>query len=79
MWDQLGPRLTAALGEAAKQRFGENHPFVVACAKGDMDEMRAQYDALPPADADPLLADAHRRLREDPAAWLEHWRPARPN
>jgi len=79
MWDKMGTRLMEALAEAASERLGPAHPFVAACATQDLREIRAQYEALPPADADALLAEAHRRLRENPAAWLAHWRPARPN
>jgi hypothetical protein len=79
MWDELGPRLIGALAQAARERLGEAHPFVAACVAADVRDMRARLDELPAADADALLADAHRRLREDPAAWLAHWRPARPN
>ena len=79
MWDQIGPRLIGALTEAARERLGETHPFFVACASSNLHEMRVRLGDLPAADADALLADAHRRLREDPAAWLEHWRPPRPN
>ena len=79
MWDRIGERFVTALREAASERLGPEHPLPLACAGANIANLRAHLSNLPAADADAILADAHRRLREDPAAWLDAWRPARPN
>ncbi len=75
MWNDIGPRVLDALGKAAAEHFDADHALAIACRNRDLVRARALIDALPAPEADELLAAAHRRLREDPAALLAAWRP----
>lgn len=79
MWNEIGLRLLTALGASAEDKLGPVHALAQACRAGDLASARDALAALPPTEADALLADAHRRMREDAA--LAAWRPAgaRPN
>ena len=70
-----------ALRSLARQRLGAEHPCVQALDKAIADDdaaaARAARLALHdlPADVfDGLMADAHKAMREDPAAILALWR-----
>jgi hypothetical protein len=74
MWNEIGSRLLAALGAAAEGKLGPMHALAEACRARDIARARDALTALPPAEADALLAEAHLRMREGAA--LAAWRPA---
>lgn len=81
MLDPIGQRLLAALTAAAATRLGPEHTCTLACARAAHDADPALVAAaqdelrcLDPRHAADLMADAHRRMREDPAAILAQWR-----
>lgn len=76
MWKEIGLRLLGALGAAAEERLGPAHALADACRAGDLARARDALAALAPPEADRLLAEAHRRMREDAA--LAAWRPPGP-
>ena len=79
MWDDIGLRLMQVLAAVAAERLGPEHPLVGACRKADLAMASSLMDRLDRADADAVLAAAHKQLREDDASVLAQWRPGRPH
>ena len=77
MFEEIGPQFLSALAAAAAPRLSPEHPLLVACGEADLSRVREALDALAPAEADALLAQAHKLMREDEAGVLAQWRPAR--
>lgn len=71
----------SAVRDAARQQLGPAHPctqaLVLASDGGDpatMAQAQDELGRLEPGQLAELMALAHRSLREDPAAILQHWR-----
>lgn len=81
MFDTAGKPLFTALHAAALARLGPAHDCVMVLAQAAADPLpertaraQAALDALAAADREAILAEAHARLRSDPAAWLALWK-----
>lgn len=81
MFDGAGAMFFKALRGVAERRLGRAHPCFAAIAaaaqSGSPDTTRAAQEALGALDPDvaaALMADAHKALRENPAALLDTWR-----
>ena len=81
MFDGAGAMFFKALCQVAERRLGRGHPCLAAIAaaaeSGNPDTTRAAQEALGALDPDvaaALMADAHKVLRENPAALLDAWR-----
>lgn len=82
------PFLSALAGVAA-DRLGEDHPCALLAAEAAAApgspveaELRAAIDGLDPDTRDGLMAELHRRMREDLSSIWDHlpgYRQTRPN
>ena len=72
---EIGQRLLAALAAAAEVQFGPTHALTEACRARDSANAATALAGLAPSQVDALLAEAHRRMREDGLAVLDVWRP----
>lgn len=79
--NQAGIGFFSAVRDAARQKLGPAHPCTQALALasdgGDPATMAKAQDELgrlEPGELAELMALAHRALREDTAAILQHWR-----
>ena len=85
MFDVIGARFFAALARAAENHVDAGDPCIAALRHaGSRPDPAATVaaqealDLLAPAVLNAIMSDAHRLLREDPAALLDAWRPGDP-
>lgn len=80
MFETTGKTFFQALQAAAEKRLGQQHPCCLAIAEAARDPdatavraAQAALNGLPKEVLVALMADAHKALREDPAAILGAW------
>lgn len=85
MFDVIGTRFFAALARAAENHLDAGDPCIAALRhagnRPDLGATVAAQEALgllAPAVLNAIMSDAHRLLREDPAALLDAWHPDGP-